>query len=121
MWLHFYFTGPHGAMVTFNLTWIAQKYELEELLYDDNLSLPNSSYHADLSMRLVFSGVGLRNNRSTTVRQCFLQENRKTSIILKFLIVGLERAKLFLVLFQKRAYENDKLTDVHAHSHDSLI
>ena len=58
--------GPHGVMVTFNLTWIARKYDLEELLFDDNLSLPNSSLYADLSMRLVYSGVRLRNPPPTT-------------------------------------------------------
>ena len=56
--------------------WIARKYELEELLYDDNLSLPNSSYYTDLSMRLIFSGVSLRNN-GFNKKIWVLQENRK--------------------------------------------
>ena len=63
-------------MVTLNLTWIARKYELEELLYDDNLSLPNSSYYADLSMRLIFSGVRLRNPGLITVRLDFIKNYR---------------------------------------------
>ena len=51
------FAGPFGALITFNLTWIARKYELEELHFHDNLSDPTSELYTDLSTRLVYSGV----------------------------------------------------------------